>query len=68
VPGAYDDGDASGGQRWQYVTSAFSDYVWCRNDRYVYMGRNNGAEARSYDMEADPQQLDDIAAAKGEVG
>jgi arylsulfatase A-like enzyme len=59
--------DSSGGQRRQYVTSAFNDYVWCRDDRYVYMARNNGAEARLYDMEADPQQFDDIAAAKPEI-
>ena len=57
----------SGGQRRQYVTSAFNNYVWCRDDRYVYMARNDGAEARLYDMEADPQQLRDIAAAKPEV-
>lgn len=63
----WDFADGCGGQRRQYVTSAFNDYVWCRDDRYVYMARNSGAEARLYDMEADPQQLDDIAAAKPEV-
>jgi arylsulfatase A-like enzyme len=59
--------DGSGGQRRQYVTAAFNNYVWCRDERYVYMARNDGAEARLYDMEADPKQLEDIAAAKPEV-
>jgi arylsulfatase A-like enzyme len=59
--------DRHGGQSRQYVTSAFNNYVWCRDERYVYMARNDGAEARLYNMESDPEQLHDVAAAKPEV-
>ncbi len=59
--------DGSGGKRRQYVTAAFNNYVWCRDDRYAYMARNDGEEAKLYDMEADPEQLQESAAAKPEV-
>lgn len=59
--------DGAGGRRRQYVTSGFNNYVWCRDDRYVYMSRNDGAEARLYDVETDPHQLDDVSAARPEV-
>jgi arylsulfatase A-like enzyme len=51
----------------EYVTAAFNNYVWCRDERYVYIARNDGAEARLYDMEKDPEQLQDIAAGEPEV-
>lgn len=59
--------DGSGGEARRYVTSAFNNYVWCRDDRYAYIARNDGAEARLYDMKVDPEQLADIAGAKPEV-
>jgi arylsulfatase A-like enzyme len=59
--------DGPGGQRRPYVTAAFSNYVWCRDQRYAYIARNDGKEARLYDMEADPEQLQDIAVAEPEV-
>lgn len=62
--GLVDGGD---GRRRPYVTAAFNNYVWCRDERYVYMARNDGAEARLYDMEADPEQACDIAAASTDV-
>jgi arylsulfatase A-like enzyme len=59
--------DGSEDCRRQYVTAAFNNYVWCRDQRYAYIARNDGAEARLYDMENDPEQLQDIAAARPEV-
>jgi arylsulfatase A-like enzyme len=50
----------------EYVTAAFNNYVWCRDERYAYIARNDGAEAHLYDMEKDPEQLQDIAAEQPE--
>jgi hypothetical protein len=43
------------------------DYVWCRNDTYVYMARNDGSEARLFDVQSDPSQQHNIAALHPEV-
>lgn len=55
------------GQGRQYVTAAFNNYVWCRDDRYVYIARNDGREAKLYDLQADPEERQDIAAAEPQV-
>jgi hypothetical protein len=41
--------------------------VWTRDDRYVMVSRNDGAEARLYDLTADPQMNRDIAASNQDV-
>ena len=35
--------------------------MWTRDDRYVMTARNDGAAARLYDLQSDPQQTQDIA-------
>jgi arylsulfatase A-like enzyme len=44
-----------------YVTCGFNNYVWCRDDRWVYIARNDGAEAKLYDVVADPDHREDLA-------
>ena len=44
-----------------YLTSAYSDYVWARDDRHVLFSRSDGAHARLYDALADPAQRTDLA-------
>ena len=44
-----------------HFTAGYNDYVWTRDDRYVMTARNDGAAARLYDLQSDPQQTQDIA-------
>ena len=41
--------------------------MWTRDERYVMVSRNDGAEARLYDLTTDPQMNRDIAASNGDV-
>ena len=50
-----------------YATCGFNNYVWCRDDRWVYVARNDGAEAKLYDVAADPDHREDVAAAHPDV-
>jgi hypothetical protein len=40
---------------------SYHDHVWARDERYVMFGCNDGAKARLYDAQADPQQRRDLA-------
>lgn len=44
-----------------YFTLGFDQYVWARDDRYVLICRNDGAEAQLYDSQTDPAQTQNIA-------
>ena len=44
-----------------YITSGFNNYVWYRDDRWVYVGRNDGTRPQLFDMEADPLQEHDLS-------
>jgi arylsulfatase A-like enzyme len=55
------------GPRREYVTCGFNDFVWCRDDRWVYIARNDGAEAILYDLAVDPDQTRDVAVTNGSV-
>jgi arylsulfatase A-like enzyme len=46
----------------EYVTSGFNNYSWYRDDRYCCIIRNDGADPRLFDMEADPLQQNDLSA------
>ncbi len=52
---------AGRGRPREYVTSGFNNYVWCRDDRYVYIGRNDGTHPQLFDMNADPLQQRDLS-------
>lgn len=45
----------------RYVTCGFNDYVWCRDERWVYIARNDGGDAKLYDIVADPTHQTDVA-------
>ena len=49
-----------------FITTAFNNFVWVRDERYALICRNDGAEPRLYDVIADPQQERNIAAAHPE--
>ena len=46
-----------------HSTLGYDDHVWSRDDRYVLISRNDGANARLYDMQEDPDQNNNIASA-----
>jgi arylsulfatase A-like enzyme len=67
VPGAVGGQDLSvlldGGEPElrEHFTLGYDEYVWTRDDRYVMVSRNDGAQARLYDLTTDPGMNRDIA-------
>ena len=51
----------------QHFTLGYDEYVWTRDDRYAMVSRNDGSEARLYDLSADPEMNEDLAGANPEV-
>jgi hypothetical protein len=45
----------------------YDEYVWARDDRYVLVSRNDGAQARLYDLSTDPDMNTDVAGANRDV-
>ena len=46
---------------------SFNNFVWCRDDRWVYIARNDGAEAKLYDVVADADHREDVSATRPDV-
>jgi len=44
----------------EYVVSGFDDYVWYRDDRWVYIGQNDGTPLQLFDIQQDPLQMNDL--------
>ncbi len=44
-----------------YLTSGYHATVWARDDRYAMFSHSDGSEARLFDLDADPEQHDDLA-------
>ena len=62
MPGADLLGLAAGRVRpREHVACGYHDYSWCRDGRYVYITRNDGADAQLFDMETDPAQEHNLA-------
>ncbi|MDP9412461.1 MAG: sulfatase [Actinomycetota bacterium] len=49
-------------ERRDYFTLGYNDHVWARDDRYVMFSLNDGSDAKLYDVRADPEQRNDLAA------
>jgi len=45
----------------EYVVSGFNNYVWYRDERWVYIGRNDGKNTLLFDIEKDPLQENDLS-------
>lgn len=45
----------------EYATAAYHDHVWARDDHYALIARNDGSEARLYDIQNDPGQEENVA-------
>jgi len=50
-----------------HFTSGYHDHVWTRDGRYAMFARNDGSDARLFDLEADPNMDRDIAPANRDV-
>lgn len=46
----------------EHVISGFNNYVWYRDERYVYIGRNDGTHTQLFDAQSDPLQQHDLSA------
>jgi hypothetical protein len=44
-----------------HFTLGYDEYVWTRDEDYAMVSRNDGAQARLYDLSADPEMDTDIA-------
>jgi arylsulfatase A-like enzyme len=45
----------------EHFTLGYDEYVWTRDESYVMVSRNDGAEARLYDLREDPNMDRDMA-------
>jgi len=54
-------------QERNHFTLGYDEYVWTRDDRFVMLSRNDGADARLYDLSADPRMNVDVAGNNPEV-
>ncbi|HEX2181712.1 MAG TPA: sulfatase, partial [Rubrobacteraceae bacterium] len=50
-----------------HFTLGYGKFVWARDDRYAMFGRNDGTEARLYDLSAAPEMNSDVAGANQRV-
>jgi arylsulfatase A-like enzyme len=44
-----------------HFTLGYNTHAWTRDDRYVMFARNDGAEAKLYDLRTDPNMNRDVA-------
>lgn len=51
----------------QYVTAGMDDSVWCRDESHVYFARNDGRDARLFDLGTDPEQQKNVASERPAV-
>jgi arylsulfatase A-like enzyme len=50
-----------------HFTLGYGKFVWARDERYAMFGRNDGTEARLYDLNADPGMASNVAEANHDV-
>jgi arylsulfatase A-like enzyme len=51
----------------EHFTLGYDEYVWTRDDRYVMVSRDDGAQARLYDLTTDPGMNSDLAGERPDV-
>jgi len=51
----------------EHFTLGYDDYAWARDERYALVCRNDGSEARLYDLQSDPGMDRDISGSHPEV-
>jgi hypothetical protein len=51
----------------EHFTLGYDEYVWTRDESYVMVSRNDGSEARLFDLDEDPEMNRDIAGSNPDV-
>jgi arylsulfatase A-like enzyme len=51
----------------EHFTLGYDEYVWTRDESYVMVSRNDGKEARLYDLRVDPAMNRDLAGEQPDV-
>jgi arylsulfatase A-like enzyme len=59
--------EGRGPEQRPHFTLGYSEFVWARDEGYAMFGRNDGEEARLYDLLADPKMDSDVAAKRPDV-
>ncbi len=59
--------DGKAPERRPHFTLGYSDFAWARDESYAMFARNDGAEARLYDLREDPGMNTDIAGSNPDV-
>ena len=59
--------EGRGPEQRPHFTLGYSEFVWARDEGYAMFGRNDGEEAKLYDLLADPKMDRDVAAKRPDV-
>jgi arylsulfatase A-like enzyme len=59
--------EGRGPEQRPHFTLGYSEFVWARDEGYAMFGRNDGEEARLYDLLADPKMDRDVAAKRPDL-
>jgi arylsulfatase A-like enzyme len=59
--------EGRGPEQRPHFTLGYSEFVWARDEGYAMFGRNDGEEAKLYDLLADPKMDSDVAAKRPDV-
>jgi len=60
-------GGGTPGQKREHFTLGYNDHAWARDERYIMFARNDGSEARLFDIEEDPEMRRNIAGERQDV-
>jgi hypothetical protein len=44
-----------------HFSLGYHNFVWARDEAYVFFGRNDGAKAKLYDVRSDPHMRNNLA-------
>jgi arylsulfatase A-like enzyme len=59
--------EGRGPEQRPHFTLGYSEFVWARDEGYAMFGRNDGEEAKLYDLLADPKMDRDVAAKRPDL-
>jgi arylsulfatase A-like enzyme len=54
-------------QKRDHFTLGYNDHAWARDDRYAMFAKNDGSEAKLYDLHEDPGMDNDVAGTNPEI-
>ncbi len=54
-------------QKREYFTAGYHDHSWARDKDYAMFAKNDGSEAKLFDVRADPEMNKNLAGSRPEV-